>query len=313
MDPKSEHHVGFLARLFLAFRAWWRAILTPSGVPFGESVASIPQLPPGPNASLQLPSKDEAFEFQVDLFIRHNRATRGDVGAADALAIARCGIRRRASEISSQLALSEDDRLRDELTLALRCPQRVGDTDVLASAELVSVRVDSDARSVIDQHRQDLMAATGKKWRREARLEEMHFVAEIITEPVMATAWWLTAGPDDSPSAEKVGSLCGTAQDFQQLRSLLGSAPARSEGTREIEGTSQAASSSPLAEGWAAMMGELRENLQPAVAQRTGLHMERLLAQVGREDLIEGFRELWHCGSLASDGDDGLRMDSPRS
>ncbi|GGI86341.1 hypothetical protein GCM10011581_24300 [Saccharopolyspora subtropica] len=180
----------------------------------GSGASADPSRSARSDHPLLLRSSDPALYFDVKLSVEFTWTGTGPapLTAGD---IAVRGVARRAEEVSKLRALTECERLRAELNIALLHWEPVAMTGVHARAHCVSVEADPELIAGVAAREETIRRRTVLSWQREQREDEVRWLGSLITDPLRATAWWF------ADNLDKPDQLVKVAQDFQLLRTTL--------------------------------------------------------------------------------------------
>ncbi|MGA8115719.1 MAG: hypothetical protein WCA46_18825, partial [Actinocatenispora sp.] len=173
------------------------------------------------NAWLRLDSANPFLYFHAGVHVMYtSRAT--DTTPAQAFEIAKAALHVRADEVSGRFAVTQADRLRAELTVALheRRPTAVDGVDAWASCP--EIRVGEQDRTAMHEYENAQRQRQRLEWRYDVVEYQMRQLTPLLTDPERATAWWFAQHPDRSEDLPSI------AEGFRAVRDLL-----RSERTHD--------------------------------------------------------------------------------
>ncbi|MER7015466.1 hypothetical protein ABT324_28875 [Saccharopolyspora sp. NPDC000359] len=160
-----------------------------------------------------MPSADPLLPFEVTLVVKYRVAGTGSPPSAQEIAAE--GITQRAEELSRAHSLTECDRLRGKLAIALSRWQEVARTGVCAQAQCTSVTADPELASAVAARESAARRQAVLSWQHEQREHSAARLRSLIVDPLRATAWWFADNQD------AVDKLPEVAKQFQAVRDLL--------------------------------------------------------------------------------------------
>lgn len=227
---------------------------------------------PGEQHLVNLPSADPSLCFEVTLVVKYRWA---GVGAPppSTREIAAEGVSQRAEELSRGHLLTECERLRGKLAIALLSWEDVGGTGVQAQAHCASVTADPELTSAVAAREAAAGRQAALSWQYDQRERAAARLRSLIVDPLRATAWWFA---DNQDSVDKLSEV---AKEFQAVQGLL--SPSAEE-------------DSP-----GRLLDEYLASIDGCEGYRLQLRLMKVFEEVGRGDLVE------RLDAVARDSSDG--------
>jgi len=174
----------------------------------------MPAAPTPPVVDLVLDSRHEFLRFTASVRIWYTTAD-GAVPAEQLAQLAQAAIHRRAEQVSRQYAVTQSERLRNELCVELREHRPISLPGATAAGFCTQVLVRQEDREAVERYEQT--ARRRRDLAQELEIAELRgrHLQPLLTDPLRATAWWL--GMNES----QVDSLPNVARTFAELRETL--------------------------------------------------------------------------------------------
>ncbi|MFR9727943.1 hypothetical protein ACL03H_01860 [Saccharopolyspora sp. MS10] len=162
--------------------------------------------------SFSLPSADGSFRFAavIAFTVRSGEAEPDDPAVLD---LARTGIARRAEAVSTRFRLTEENRVKGELTTALWSWEALAGCSV--RGRCVSIDTDVELVEQIAEFEKWERRRSVLAWQARQRKEQEERMRSLVVDPIGATARWFLDNQD------KPRDVVAVAGEFQKLRSLL--------------------------------------------------------------------------------------------
>ncbi|MEV0842070.1 hypothetical protein AB0I55_21220 [Actinocatenispora sera] len=232
----------------------------------------IPTMPPPPLVELILDSRHEFLRFTASVKIWYT-TTNGTVSNDHVARFAQAAIHRRAEEVSRQYAVTQSERLRNELCVALYEAKPISLQGVTAAGYCTQILVRQEDREAVERY--ERTARRRAELAQELEIDALRGqrLQPLLTDPLRATAWWL--GMNES----RVDSLPEVAQTFTALRQTLAGPAGRG-------------SVANPADTWGTLVDELVDSNDRPANHLLTRQLRRLFAFNGRTDLANRAAQL---------------------
>lgn len=230
---------------------------------------------PVANLVMRAESRNEHFPFQVHLMVRY--WAEDGVAVPDPFVIAQAGIERRVLAVTRLHSITEPNRVRRELEVALTPGKQVECTGIVAWGQCLDVQSPKRYVEVLRRHEELRRQETIRVWERETEEAEITYLSRMIDDPARATAWWFRQHPDS------VRDLPEIARTFQALRADLAGRAFAGDGVPDTDGS---------ADSWDEVVAEFHRRAEPSDRFLLAHQLQRIFTELKLEDLADRTRRL---------------------
>jgi hypothetical protein len=185
-----------------------------------------------PNLRLKLPSRNPDFWFQTEFVVWCHVDHRIKPSPPEPLTVAKGDVSWRAQQIARGLPITEVEQCRAVLEMTVSEPRQVGHTGVVSWGHCTLLTADPAQQQAVVSQQDSTRRTQMREWQWADEEHQIGRLAELITDPLRATAWWLLGHQDDT------GRLDTVADQFCRLRDRLippeGPAPRNSDSLGEV-------------------------------------------------------------------------------
>lgn len=215
-DPSSDQFArppSWFARLVAWWSEWSRNRQTRAGA--GAQGWAGQAMGLESNLKLGLPSVNPEFWFQTEFVVWYHVDRRIKPSPTDPLTVAKGDVSWRAQQIARTLPITEVEQCRAVLEMAVSEPRQVGHTGVVSWAHCTLLTADPTQQEAVDARQDSTRREQMREWQWADEEHQIGRLAELVTDPLRATAWWLLAHQN---AADRLDTV---AEQFCRLRDRL--------------------------------------------------------------------------------------------
>ncbi|AHH94080.1 hypothetical protein [Kutzneria albida] len=162
--------------------------------PVALQLRQPPAPPPYPTVQFTavLPSRVPHAEFQATITVAWEVTAGTEAVHAKPESVARREIERRAAEITATALVLHSEQVQHRIEAELGVLTRVEGSQVSVQVREVELAVPEESRAATELYQEVQRRKLARGWERDLHIEELrHLKDDILSDPAMATVWWL--------------------------------------------------------------------------------------------------------------------------